>query len=86
LIPSVRGVDGAGIGDPGETPPLEQVAGAKRTVLDKAANQRWTPTGRRDEPMRKLLATVTLTFAVMAVLPASAAAATAVEYGLIAAL
>jgi hypothetical protein len=36
--------------------------------------------------MRKLLTTVTLTFAVMAVLPASAAAATAIEYGLIAAL
>jgi hypothetical protein len=36
--------------------------------------------------MRKLLATIALTLAVTAVLPASAAAATAIEYGLIAAL
>ena len=36
--------------------------------------------------MRKLLATIAVTFAVVAVLPASAAAATAIEYGLIAAL
>jgi hypothetical protein len=36
--------------------------------------------------MRKLLATTALTLALAAVLPASAAAATAIEYGLIAAL
>ncbi len=36
--------------------------------------------------MRKLLATTALTFTVVAVLPASAAAATAIEYGLIAAI
>jgi hypothetical protein len=36
--------------------------------------------------MRKLLATIALTLAVVAVLPASAAAATAIEYGLIAAI
>ena len=35
--------------------------------------------------MRKLLATIALTLAFVAVLPASAAAATAIEYGLIAA-
>jgi hypothetical protein len=36
--------------------------------------------------MRKLLATTAFTLAVAAALPASAAAATAIEYGLIAAL
>jgi hypothetical protein len=36
--------------------------------------------------MRTLLATIALTLAVMAILPASAAAATAIEYGLIAAI
>ena len=36
--------------------------------------------------MRKQLVTIALTFAVMAILHASAAAATAIEYGLIAAL
>jgi hypothetical protein len=35
--------------------------------------------------MRKLLGTIALTLVVMVVLPASAAAATAIEYGLIAA-
>jgi hypothetical protein len=34
--------------------------------------------------MHKLLATIALTFAIMAILPMSAAAATAIEYGLIA--
>jgi hypothetical protein len=45
----------------------------------------WTPTSRRYEPMRKLFATIALTFGVVAVMPASAAAATAIEYGLISA-
>ena len=36
--------------------------------------------------VHKLLSTIAVTFAVVAVLPASAAAATAIEYGLIAAL
>ena len=36
--------------------------------------------------MHKLLATIAVTFVAVAVLPASAAAATAIEYGLIAAL
>jgi hypothetical protein len=35
------------------------------------------------EPMRKLLATIAFTLGVMAVLPTAAAAATAIEYGLI---
>jgi hypothetical protein len=40
-------------------------------------------TNQWEVPMRKLLATVALTLAVVAVLPASAGAATAIEYGLI---
>jgi hypothetical protein len=41
---------------------------------------------RESAPMQKLLTTIALTFVAIAVLPASAAAATAIEYGLICAL